>query len=60
MEGEGKTPFHLFPFSPKQILLKPLIFSFDLTILLYHGSKLLVTPFFSFFSIYKLRLRTPM
>jgi hypothetical protein len=32
MEGEGKTPFHLFPFSPQQILLKPSIFSFDLKV----------------------------
>jgi hypothetical protein len=30
MEGEGETPFHLFPLSPQQILLKPSIFSFDL------------------------------
>jgi hypothetical protein len=60
MEGEGKTTFHLFPLSPQQNLRKPSIFSFDLTILLYHGFKLLLTPFFSFFSIYKLRLHTPM
>ncbi len=43
-----KTPFHFFPFSPQQTLLKPSIFSFDLTILLYHGSKLLLPPFFLF------------
>ncbi len=49
MEGEGKTPFHLFPFSPQQTLLKPSIFSFDLTVLLYHGSKPLLRPFFPFF-----------
>jgi len=48
MEGEGKTPSHLFPFSPQQTLLKPSIFSFDLTILLHHGSKSLLTPFFPF------------
>jgi hypothetical protein len=48
MEGEGKTPFHLFPFSPQQTLPKPSIFSFDLTVLLYHGSKPLLTPFFLF------------
>jgi hypothetical protein len=30
MEGEGKTPFHLFPLSTQQILLKPSMFSFDL------------------------------
>jgi hypothetical protein len=34
MEGEGKTHFQLFHFPPQQTLLKPLIFSFDLTILL--------------------------
>jgi hypothetical protein len=33
MEGEGKTPFHLFhPPPPQQTLLKPSIFSLDLTI----------------------------
>jgi hypothetical protein len=48
MEGEGKTSFHLFPFSPQQTLLKPSIFSFDLTVLLYHGSNALLTPFFLF------------
>jgi len=48
MEGEGKTPFHLFPFPPQQTLLKPSIFSFDLTVLFYHGSKLLLTPLFPF------------
>jgi hypothetical protein len=26
MEGKGKTPFHLFSFSPQQILLKPSFF----------------------------------
>jgi hypothetical protein len=26
MEGKGETPFHLFPLSPQQILLKPSIF----------------------------------
>ncbi len=48
MEGEGKTPFHLFPFSPQQTLLKPSIFSFDLTVLLYYGFKSLLTPNFLF------------
>jgi hypothetical protein len=43
MEGEKKTPFHLFPLSPQQILLKPLIFSFDLKVLFYHGFRLLLT-----------------
>jgi hypothetical protein len=48
MEGEGKTPFHLFPLSPQQILLKPSIFSFDLKVLFYHGFRLLLMHFFSF------------
>jgi hypothetical protein len=25
-EGEGETPFHFFPLSPQQILLKPSFF----------------------------------
>jgi len=37
-EGEGKTPFHLFPFSPQQILFKlsffPLISRFYFTMVL--------------------------
>jgi hypothetical protein len=48
MEGEGKSPFHLFPLSPQQILLKPSIFSFDLKVLLYHGSRPLLTHFLPF------------
>jgi len=51
MEGEGKAPFHLFtffPFSLQQTLFKPSIFSFDLMVLLYHGSKSLLTHFFPF------------
>jgi len=48
MEGKGKTHFHLFPFSPQQTLFKPSIFSFDLTVLLYHGSRPLLPPFFPF------------
>jgi len=48
MEGEGRTPFHLFPLSPQPTLLKPSNFTFDLTILLYHGSKSLLTSFFPF------------
>jgi hypothetical protein len=35
--------FYLFPLSPLQILLKPSIFSFDLKVLLYHGSRPLLT-----------------
>ncbi len=26
MEGEGETPFHLFPLPPQEILLKPSFF----------------------------------
>jgi hypothetical protein len=48
MKGEGKTPFHLFPLSPQQILLKPSIFSFDLKVLLYHGFRPLLSHFFPF------------
>jgi hypothetical protein len=48
LEGEGKTSFHLFPLSPQQILLKPLIFSFDFRVLLYHGFRLLLTFFLPF------------
>jgi hypothetical protein len=48
LEGEGKTPFHLFHFSPQQPLPKPSIFPFDLTVLLYHGPKPLLTPSFPF------------
>jgi hypothetical protein len=45
MEGEKKTPFQFFPFPPQQILLKT---SFFPLILLYHGSKLLLTHFLPF------------
>jgi hypothetical protein len=43
MERRGATPFYFFSLSPQQILLKPLIFSFDLKVLLYHGSRPLFT-----------------
>jgi len=40
MEGKGKATFHLFSFSPQQILLKPslfpLILSFYFTMVLGH------------------------
>jgi hypothetical protein len=48
MECEGKTRFQLCSLSAQQTLLKPSIFSFDLTVLLYHGFKSLLTPFFPF------------
>jgi hypothetical protein len=31
-----EAPFHLFPLSPQEILLKPSFFSFDFKVLLYH------------------------
>jgi hypothetical protein len=46
-----KVPFYPFPFPPQQILLKPFIlfyFFFDLNLLLYHGSRPLLTPFLAF------------
>jgi hypothetical protein len=42
MECEGKTPFHLFSFSPQQTYLN--LQFFDLEILLYHGSRSLLMP----------------
>ncbi len=51
MEGEGKIPFHLFPLSPQPILLKPSIFPFDLKLLLYHGTKLILTHFLPFLDL---------
>ncbi len=45
LEGERKTSFHLLHFPPTT-LLTPSIFPFDLTILLYHGPKPLLPPFF--------------
>jgi len=48
MEGEGEAPFPFFPFSPQQILLKPSFFSIDIKVLLYCGSKSLLTHFLPF------------
>jgi len=48
MEGEGKTHFHLFHFPPTNFTYTFNFFSFDLTILFYHGPKPLLTPFFPF------------
>jgi hypothetical protein len=42
------SPFHIFPLSPQQILLKLSIFSFDFKVLLYHGFRSLFTHFLSF------------
>jgi hypothetical protein len=47
MEGEGETPFHLFPLSPQQIL-KPSFFFVDLKVLLYHGYRPLLMHFLPF------------
>jgi len=33
MEDEGETPFHFFPLSPQQILLKPSICSYFIMVL---------------------------
>jgi len=43
-----KNTFSPLPFSPQQTSLKPSIFSFDLMVLLYHGPKPLLMPFFPF------------
>jgi hypothetical protein len=43
-----KVPFHLFPFPPQTTLFKPLCFSFEIKVLLYHGYKLLFTHFLPF------------
>ncbi len=48
MEGEGKTPFHLFHFPPTNFTYALHFFPLDLTVLLYHGPKPLLTPFFAF------------
>jgi hypothetical protein len=60
MECEGETPFHLFHFPPNNLYPNLQFFSFDFTVLLYHGPKPLFTPSFSFFSIYKSQLHTLM
>jgi hypothetical protein len=48
MEGEGEVFFHFFPLFPQTTLLRPLSFSFDIKVLLYHGSKSLFTHFLPF------------
>jgi hypothetical protein len=47
LEGEGKTLFTSSIF-PQQLYLHSQFFPFDLTILLYHGPKPLLTPLFPF------------
>jgi hypothetical protein len=44
-----RNTFSPLPFSPQQPLPKPSIFPFDLTVLLYHVPKLLLTRSFPFF-----------
>jgi hypothetical protein len=43
--------FSPFPTSPQPILLKPSVFSFDLKVLLYHGSRPLLTHFLPFLDL---------
>jgi hypothetical protein len=43
-----KVLFHLFPLSPQAILLRPSFFSFDIKVLLYHGSRPLFMHFLLF------------
>jgi hypothetical protein len=43
-----KVPFHLFPFPPQATLLRPSCFSFNIKVLLYHGSR----PLFMHFLIF--------
>jgi hypothetical protein len=43
-----KVFLHLFPLFPRAILLRPLSFSFDIKVLLYHGSRPLFTHFLPF------------
>jgi len=43
-----KVPFHFFPFSPQTTLLRPSFFSFDIKVLLYHGSRPLFMHLFPF------------
>jgi hypothetical protein len=46
-EEKEKHHFHLFSFSLQMFLLKP-FFPIDLKVLLYHGSRPLLTPFLPF------------
>jgi hypothetical protein len=47
-KDKEKVFFHLFPLSPQTTLLRPSFFSFDIKVLLYHGSMPLFTHFFPF------------
>jgi len=54
MEGEGEAFFSPFSTPPPNNLLRPLSFPFDLTILLYHSFRLLVTHSLFLSLVYKL------
>jgi hypothetical protein len=43
-----KVPFHLFPLSPQATLPRPLCFSFEIKVLLYHDFRLLFMHFLPF------------
>jgi hypothetical protein len=47
-KDKEKVPFHLFPFPPQVTLLISSCFSFDIKVLLYHGSRSLFTHFLPF------------
>ncbi len=49
-----KVLFHLFPLCPQATLLRPSFFSFNIKVLLYHGSKLLFYAFPPFSLAFKL------
>jgi hypothetical protein len=40
-----KVPFHFFPLPSQTALFRPSYFSFDIKVLLYHGSRLLFMHF---------------
>jgi hypothetical protein len=52
LEGQWKEMekvlFHLFPLFPQATLLKPSFFSFDIKVLLYHGSRPITYAFLCF------------
>jgi len=48
MEREGEGYFSPLSTSPQATLLRPSYFSFDIKVLLYHGSRPLFTHFFPF------------
>jgi hypothetical protein len=46
LECEGKNTLSPLPFSPNNLYLRPQFFPLDPMVLLYHGPKPLLTPFF--------------